>query len=90
MRITKDDLQNLVDRINTIEGYAKEPYDTSKPGCNPNPNVYHLDWAYGGVCLIQMMDKGTGVRSIIPGFGTKKELYEKLQILLQGMEITNQ
>lgn len=84
-RITQKDLQTLVDRINKATGNKLEPYDSSKPGCNPNPNVYHLDWAYGGVCLIQMMDKGTGVRSILPGFGTKRELYDKMHAFLGGL-----
>lgn len=84
-RITQKDLQNLVDRINEATGNKLEPYDNSKPRCNPNPNVYYLDWAYGGVCLVQMVDKGTGVRSILPGFGTKRELYNKMQAFLSGL-----
>lgn len=84
-RITQKDLQNLVDRINKATGNKLEPYDSSRPGCNPNPNVYHLNWAYGGVSLDQMMDKGTGDRSILPGFGTKRELYNKMQAFLAGL-----
>ncbi|MCP5008185.1 MAG: hypothetical protein GY941_30265 [Planctomycetes bacterium] len=84
-RIKTKDLDNLVNRINDITGHERKPY-ASGPKFKPNPGVYHLDWAYGGVCLVQMMEKGSGVRSVLPGFGTKRELYDKLQSFLVGLE----
>lgn len=88
-RITQKDLEGLCNVINDAKGFEREPYNRSKPGCNPNPNVYHLDYAYGGVKLVQMMDKGTGVRDIFSGYGTKRELYNEMRAYIKGMEVAN-
>lgn len=85
-RITQKDLEGLCDVINDALGNERKPYgEPTAKGCNPNPNVYHLDYAYGGVKLVKMMDKGTGVRDIFSGYVTKKELYDEMRAYIEGI-----
>ncbi len=88
MRITQKDLESLVSEINTLTGNPQEPYDHSKPGCNPNACCYHIDSAYGGVQLVQMSSRQgcTGTRNIT-GRGTKRELYNELKAIVTGIEM---
>lgn len=68
-RITQADLENLLSEIN------RKRHGTPKPKYG-TPLAYMLDYAYGGVKLVQMCDNGTGQRDISAGgFGTKRELY---------------
>ena len=92
MRITQKDLENLVDRINDITGHDRKPYNHDKPGCNPNAGVYHLDYAYGGVSLDRMSLKQgcTGISTVTTGYDTKKDLYNKIQAILTGLEMSKQ
>jgi len=85
-RITKKDLEYLVKRINEVKGAPVEEYtkDPETGRYTSNPGNYHLDWAYGGVCLEQTVTGGGGTKSIIPGYGTKRELYGKMQAFLIG------
>ena len=87
-RITQSDLGYLVDRINTVTESPAEPYDMSKEvGSRTNINNYHLDYAYGGVKLVQMANSGGGIRVISTGgYGTKRELHQWLQAYLVGLE----
>lgn len=77
-RINKADLEQLVDRINTVKGTPMLPRENGKS----NVDNYHLSWAYGGVKLEQMVNECGGVRCITSGYGTKKELYYQLQAML--------
>lgn len=90
-RITQKDLQNLCDRINEETGNKLNPYNHSIPGsgCKPNANVYHLDWAYGGVKLCQMSPKKgyTGSSDVTHGYDTKRELYNKMGAILTGLSM---
>lgn len=93
MRINKQDLDNVVERINITLGMSLEPYTKQSDGSyKPNSGNYHLDWAYGGVSLAQMSSTEgcTGTRDIISGFGTKSELYYKMHAFLKGIEATKQ
>lgn len=88
MRINKSDLEQLVKELNTRKGYNTESY-TKDPETGkyiPSPNNYHLYWAYGGVALDQMGEKGSGTRRIShDGCGTKKQLYIFLVAYLDGI-----
>lgn len=87
-RITRDDLQQCCNVLNTRYGYELEPHGKDKNGnYKPNPNVYHISGAYGGVALEQMMPKGSGVRRISPdGYGTKRQLYTFLRGMIAATE----
>ena len=89
MRITKNDLDNVVQRINVVTGRPPTSYSKQDDGSYiPNAGNYHLDWDYGGVSLAQMsLTEGcTGTRDIISGKGTKSELYYKMHAFLAGIE----
>ncbi len=90
-RVSKDDLENMVKRINEATGSPLKPYKLIDKKYIPQPGCHHLSWAYGGVCLEKMHTSGSGVTSVISGYGTKRELYEKMYSFLCGIETaTNQ
>lgn len=85
-RVSKYDLEKMVQRINEATGSPLEPYKLVNKKYIPQPGCYHLSWAYGGVCLEKMHTSGSGVTSVISGYGTKKELHEKMYSFLMGIE----
>ena len=85
-RVTQKDLENVVDRINRITGNNIATHTRDKSGIRSNVGNYHLDYAYGGVRLVQYMNEHGGIRVIIDGFGTKRELYEKMHAFIAGIE----
>ena len=85
MRITQSDLEAVVLRINRITDSPESTYTKDAKGkFHANMGNYHLDWAYGGVCLCRICNKGGGVEVIISGYCTKRELYEKMQAFIMG------
>jgi hypothetical protein len=90
-RITNRDLEGVVGRINRTTGQPETPYTKKKGKLLANIGNYHLDWAYGGVKLVQMMSLGGGIRVISNGgYGTKRELYNEMQTFLRGIEIAQE
>lgn len=84
--ITKHDLEAVVERINRATNSPPTPYTKTGDKYVSNIGNYHLDWAYGGVRLVRMNNEGGGIQSILPGFVSKRELYEKMQAFLRGVE----
>ena len=89
-RITEKQLQCVVDRINTVTGNPMNSWEQVTESSGKRRNIaqvgnYHLDWAYGGVMLIQMYNAGGGIVTIT-GRGTKRECYDQLQAFLRGIE----
>ena len=75
-RITQKDLQSIVDDLNSAKGFDPKECETSYK----HINSYQLDFAYGGVKLVQIKSTGGGQISISPnGYGTKRELYTFLR-----------
>lgn len=86
MRIKISDLENIVERINDITGSPQETWERDGAGVlKSNIGNFHLDGAYGGWALHQIMSEGGGVHDIFHGHYTKKELYWKMQAFLLGM-----
>ncbi len=95
-RITEKDLQLQCEELNNLFGYALECY-TKAPedpnalssGYRPNPNVFHLNHAYGGVSLQQMSSTPgcTGVSDVHGVYGryTKRELYNLMRAYVHGI-----
>lgn len=78
-RVTQKDLEDRVFRINDLLGTPFEPYGPD----GENEGSYFIAGAYGGFSLRQ---KGKdGERAVIPGFGSKRELYEKLNAFVDGI-----
>jgi hypothetical protein len=92
-RITKADLQLRIDTLNDLtsspmEAYAKDEsgeYIRTPKGLVARGGHYHLNWAYSGVGVDQMCDGG-GSDDIIPR-GTKRETYDRLGALIQGIRL---
>ena len=89
-RITEKQLEAVVQRINTMTGNPLHSWEQVTESSGRVRNVaqignYHLDWAYGGVMLVQMMNTGGGIITVT-GRGTKRECYDQLQAFLCGYE----
>lgn len=85
-RIKQAHLEGLVKCINEATGSPTETY-TRGPDSQYTPNAmnYHLDWAYGGVCLVRMCKTGSAVTSISEGgFIPKRALYYWMRAFLDG------
>ena len=89
-RITQKDLEQQVQELNTIfdlpQGRYTENEETGE--YTPNPGVFHLSYAYGGVALHQMSNKPgcTGISSVFnTGHITKRELFNKMTAYIQGL-----
>ena len=85
-RITQKTLQAVVDRINRTAGTPFTPYRKSGEKFVAEIGNYHLDYAYGGVKLVQMSNESGGIRTITTGFVPKRELYNQLHAFLNGLE----
>ena len=73
-RVTRQDLQLVVDRINDIAG----PPSLTRP--------YSLDFAYGGVQLVQ----GDGAINVLgAGHLPARDLHDRMQAFICGMCATN-
>ena len=84
MRVSIKDLENLVTRLNEVTGNPTEYYTNKKI----NIGHYTLSGAYGGWQLQRTMNEGGGVDlPISGGYDTKRELYEKIQCYLSGINL---
>tara|TARA_Y100001970_G_C13956246_1_gene710854 strand:+ start:122 stop:631 length:510 start_codon:yes stop_codon:yes gene_type:complete len=95
-RITKKHLDSRIELLNEITGQPMEAYAKDDAGeclringclvsCSGH---YLLNWAYGAVGVDQM-SSGGGARDILP-LGTKRETYERLNALIDGIRIGQQ
>ena len=85
MKINKQDLENLVDRINDIAGTPKEHCSRIDGKFKANIGNYYLSGAYGGWKLEQVVNEGGGCTSITNGFVPKKDLYYEMQAFISGL-----
>lgn len=90
MRISKHDLDMMVNRLNITAGTPTEPWYRDESGkLKPNAFCYHLSGAYGGYQVQQMCKEGSGVTTpITGGHVTKRECYETLYAFIKGIEST--
>ena len=87
-RITKKNLTHLLDLINTTTRHSTEAWAKGDDGLwAANVGTYVLDWAYGGVRLCQLCNKGGGQRDVTRR-GTKRETYHLMRAFLAGVEAT--
>ena len=88
-RTTQKDLEYLVKRINEVTKSPTEQYTKDNPTGRFWANVgnYHLDYAYGGVSLVRMVNQCGGIESISHhGHVPKRELYNWMQAFLAEHE----
>ncbi len=95
-RITQKDLEYLVKRINKVTSSPDIPWRRNgragkrSAGFTANIGNYHLDYAYGGVQLVRMVNVSGGIETIsrcchVP----KRELYYWMQAFLAGLTTTD-
>lgn len=88
MRVTKKQLQAIVDRINIITKSPMTTYTKDKKGkFKANIGNFHLDFAYGGCALHRIENAGGGVNTITSGYVTKKELAFLMWQYIAGIEV---
>ena len=85
-RITENDLKHKIIYLNELMGHHITAYSVVGDTIKPNPHVYHLDVAYSGYALDQMMPTGTGVRQVFSRT-TKRELYNQICAFIQGISL---
>ena len=85
-RITQKDLGRMVDSINKATNSPAAPYrKTIRNSLKGNIGNYDLDYAYGGVKLVRMVNEGGGITVISSGgYGTKRALYHWMGAFLAG------
>lgn len=93
-RITKSDIDAVVERINRITGSPLEPY--TKTGEVPNQKYsanignYHLSGAYGGYALHRIDNESGGIRDVLgSGHLSKRDLYDRMQAFIRGLSALN-
>lgn len=86
-RTTQKDLEGLVHRLNGITDNQDTPYTKNTDGkFIANIGNYHLDYAYGGVKLVQMMGGGGSIRTITIGYESKSICYMQISSYIKGIE----
>lgn len=91
-RITDKDLSRVVARINNLMGTPIESWKLSDvPLCGTsyvaNVGNYHIDSAYGGVSLCQMVNENGGTRDVLrTGHVSKRELRNLMFAYIEGIE----
>jgi len=93
-RITEKKLQLVVDKLNRVTGNHLSPFtmgvnDLGVRVIKANVGTYVLDYAYNGVGLEQVDNESHGVRSIISGYETKRDLYNRISAFILGFELRN-
>ena len=84
-RITKAQLQYLVERINTLTNNPLTYSTRDNGNFKVNIGHYHLYGAYSATGLHQTMNEGGGVHEII-SLSTKRELYNRMQSFISGLQ----
>ena len=86
-RVTQKQLESLVDRLNEVTNSPRSYFNEETRKINIGH--YCLDYAYGGVALEKTVNEG-GAVCVIIGRGTKRELYDRLHALLDGIRIAKE
>ena len=84
-RITVAHLRARLNLLNSLFGYAGEPYAEARGpdgGLVANVGTYTLDCAYGGSRLCQM--SAGGGEPDITGRGTARETYDTINAFIDG------
>jgi hypothetical protein len=85
-RISRKDLEYFVNELNELTNNSLKPYEQIDGKLIGQIGNYHLYGAYGSIALHQTMNEGGGIKEIF-GLSTKRELYNKIRALIQGIEL---
>ena len=87
-RITNAMLENRINTINTMTNSPLKPYEKVDDKYKASIGNYHLYGAYGAYALHRIVNDGGGIREII-GLCTKRELYNRMNSYISGLEFNN-
>jgi hypothetical protein len=86
-RITDKDLENVIKYLNIETNSPLESYAKGEDGkYHAQPGNYHLYSAYGAYGLHRMGNESGGTSRILP-LMTKRELYDQIHVLRQGIRL---
>ncbi len=86
MRTTLAQIRLLIDELNKQLDRPLKPYIKEDGKLTAQIGNFHLYQAYGAYGLHEMANEGGGVRTIIH-LGTKKELFNSIHRLLDGIRL---
>ncbi len=87
MQITLSMLKNKIEYLNQLTNSPLTPYSRIGDRNIANIGNFHLYQAYGAYGLHRMVNKGGGVTdNHIYGLHTKRELFERLNSFINGLE----
>jgi hypothetical protein len=92
-RITQRDLEAVCSRINrTVNGAELEPWTRVDGTLRQVPDAYSISYAYGGAalhrnCSVDANGESHGVHDVFGYHMPKRELYERMQAFLRGVEV---
>jgi hypothetical protein len=92
-RITQRDLEAVCARINrTVNGSELEPWERVDGKLRQVPDAYSISYAYGGAalhrnCSVNANGESHGIHDVLGGHMPKRELYERMQAFLRGVEV---
>jgi hypothetical protein len=92
-RITQRDLEAVCARINrTVNGSELEPWERVDGKLRQVPDAYSISYAYGGAalhrnCSVDANGESHGVHDVFGYHMPKRELYERMQAFLRGVEV---
>lgn len=85
-RITLEDLQLAIDRLNRQTGSPMEPWKHDDRGVPYSQSGnYHLSRAYGGFALHRMTGTGGGVECMFGGYMPARELLGLIRAYSAGL-----
>ena len=85
-RITERQLQAVCDGLNRLTANPQEAWTKDESGkLRSNIGCFHLDMAYSGYALCQMVNNGGGVRNLFSGHYSKRELFERTHAYQAGI-----
>ena len=87
-RVTLNDLQAVIDRLNRETGSPADPYIRDADGkLRAQIGNYHLSRAYGGFELCRMVNEGGGVSSpLSTGHIPARDLLNRMHAYLLGLD----
>ena len=86
MRITKAQIEAVIEWLNKELKRPLKPYENIDGKLTAQIGNFHLYQAYGAYGLHEMRSEGGGIRQTI-GLGTKKELFDSIHRLLDGIRL---
>lgn len=86
-RITKAHLEGAARSINKITGNPETVWERRGDGTlKATVGNYHISYAYGGVCLHQMVSESGGVRDVFDcGHVSRRDLWNRIRAYQDGL-----